>query len=89
MKRKTLNVSPDYKSGNNLKPLTGKKKSITETFDVEDQFIERRIVTGLIVSTDYIGKIRKVWNSKMLIATAAKAVMDWFARNVVTNPSPV
>lgn len=43
----------------------------------EDKFIERRIVTGLIVSTEYLASIRKIWDSKLLRAKTAKTMANW------------
>lgn len=40
-------------------------------------FIERRIVTGLIVSTDYIQQIRKGWNSELLGSRTARQISGW------------
>lgn len=42
-----------------------------------DQFIERRIVTGLIISTEYIHRIRKSWDSKLLQSRTAKKLATW------------
>ncbi|KKK56342.1 hypothetical protein LCGC14_3065500, partial [marine sediment metagenome] len=42
-----------------------------------DSFIERRIVTGLIVSTDYIQQIRPIWSSKMLQSRMAQSLSNW------------
>lgn len=42
-----------------------------------DQFIERRMVTGLIVSTDYTAQIRKVWNSRLLGSRTARRLAGW------------
>lgn len=42
-----------------------------------DSFIERRIVTGLIVSTEYVQQIRSVWSSKMLEARTAQNLANW------------
>jgi hypothetical protein len=43
----------------------------------EDLFIERRIVTGLIVSTEYIHQIRKNWNTEFLGSKTAKQIANW------------
>ena len=42
-----------------------------------DSFIERRIVTGLIVSTDYTQQIRPIWSSKMLQSRMAQSLSNW------------
>jgi DNA-directed RNA polymerase subunit F len=44
---------------------------------MKDEFIERRIVTGLIVSTDYILRIRKVWNDRLLESQMARRLSGW------------
>jgi len=43
----------------------------------EEKFIERRIVTGLIISTEYLQSIRKIWNSKLLGSRTAKMIANW------------
>lgn len=42
-----------------------------------DQFIERRIITGLIISTPYLMGIRKIWNPKLLGSRTAKLIASW------------
>lgn len=43
----------------------------------EDLFIERRIVTGLIVSTEYLHQIRKSWNTEFLGSRTARQIAQW------------
>lgn len=43
----------------------------------EEQFIERRIITGLIISTDYIDHIREVWDPQLLGSGTAKRIANW------------
>lgn len=43
----------------------------------EYRFIERRIVTGLIISTEYINSIRKFWDGKLLGSKTAKRIASW------------
>lgn len=43
----------------------------------EDQFIERRIIVGLIISTTYLDKVRKNWNSKLLASRLTKLISNW------------
>lgn len=43
----------------------------------EEQFIERRIITGLIISTDYISHIRSIWDSQLLGSGTAKRLANW------------
>jgi hypothetical protein len=43
----------------------------------DELFIERRIVTGLIISTEYITSIRKIWKSILLNSSSAKLIADW------------
>ena len=43
----------------------------------EEQFIERRIVTGLIISTDYIIHIREMWDSQLLGSGTARRLANW------------
>lgn len=46
--------------------------------DVEaDQFIERRIVTGLIVSRDYVQRVRPWWREDLLEAAELRRVSGW------------
>lgn len=42
-----------------------------------DEFIERRIITGLIVSTDYQQAIESFWNPKLLASTTARVLAGW------------
>lgn len=42
-----------------------------------DEFIERRIITGLIVSTDYIQQIYPIWNPQLLSAPTARIITGW------------
>lgn len=40
-------------------------------------FIERRIVTGLIVSTEYIRETLPAWNIQYLLSSAAREIAGW------------
>lgn len=42
-----------------------------------DQFIERRIVTGLIVSGEYLRQIAPIWDSQYLESSAARTIAKW------------
>ena len=42
-----------------------------------DEFIERRILTGLIVSTDYIREINSIWQSSFLESATARLLSNW------------
>ena len=42
-----------------------------------DGSIERRIVIGLIVSTEYIRKVSKVWNPDYILSEAALRISEW------------
>lgn len=44
---------------------------------MSDNFIERRIVTGLIVSTEYLSEILPVWNTQYLLSSAAREIAHW------------
>ena len=44
---------------------------------MEDDFVERRIIVGLIVSSTYIREISKIWNPKLLDSTMAKVLASW------------
>jgi hypothetical protein len=44
---------------------------------MKDDFIERRIITGLIVSTEYIQAIRPQWDLSLLEAAPAKLIASW------------
>lgn len=44
---------------------------------MNDKAIERRIVTGLIVSTDYIKQIRQIWDESLLESSVAKYLSNW------------
>jgi hypothetical protein len=43
----------------------------------EDDFIERRIVTGLIVSTDYIREVSQTWDPRLLGSPDARLLAEW------------
>ncbi len=43
----------------------------------ENEFIERRIITGLIISTDYHERIQRFWNSNLLESPEIKQVANW------------
>ncbi len=43
----------------------------------EDEFIERRIITGLIISTEYIALIRKIWDSALLESSTFRRMANW------------
>jgi hypothetical protein len=42
-----------------------------------DEFIERRIVTGLVVSTDYIRKVCVYWNDELLQSPELRRIAKW------------
>lgn len=44
---------------------------------MSDQFIERKIIIGLITSTEYIKRIRGVYQTKLLSAAMAKRLGAW------------
>jgi len=43
----------------------------------DQEFIERRIITGMIVSTDYLQRVQKLWNPAFLESPELKQVADW------------
>jgi len=43
----------------------------------EQEFFERRIVTGMIVSTDYLDRINRFWDSTLLESPEVKLITDW------------
>lgn len=43
----------------------------------KDEFIERRIVTGLIVSTDFVSEVYKIWNPEFLESITAVLLASW------------
>lgn len=43
----------------------------------EDSFIERRIITGLIVSTEYVQQISKFWSPTLLASPTARLLSGW------------
>lgn len=45
--------------------------------DVDGPWIERRIITGMIVSTDYLKEIRPLWNQRLLESETAGILADW------------
>ncbi len=43
----------------------------------EDEFFERRIITGMIVSSDYLTMIEKFWDSSYLESSELRIIADW------------
>ncbi len=43
----------------------------------DQEFIERRNITGMIVSTDYLQRIQKFWNPSLLESPELKIVAGW------------
>jgi hypothetical protein len=43
----------------------------------DQEFFERRIVTGMIVSKDYLDRIHKFWDSTLLESPELKMIADW------------
>jgi hypothetical protein len=41
------------------------------------KWIGKRILTGLVVSTEYLQQINSFWNVKMLSAPTAKLIATW------------
>lgn len=42
-----------------------------------DQFIERRIITGMIVSTDYLTELEPIYSSTYLTSSSARTIANW------------
>ena len=42
-----------------------------------DDFIERRICTGLIISDSYIQEVQKIWDNKYLTSSTARIIAQW------------
>ena len=49
----------------------------TFTMRDEHEFIERRIITGLIISTDYLKRIQQFWNPTFLESSEIRTVAKW------------
>ncbi|MFA5531636.1 MAG: hypothetical protein WDA11_13330, partial [Thiohalomonadaceae bacterium] len=43
----------------------------------DQEFIERRIVIGLIVSKDYLDRIQRFWNSALLDSAEVRIIAEW------------
>ncbi len=43
----------------------------------DQEFFERRIVTGMIVSKDYLDRIHRIWDSTLLESQELKMIADW------------
>lgn len=43
----------------------------------EQEFLERRIVTGLIVSKDFIDRVQRFWDSSLLESSEIRLIADW------------
>ena len=55
----------------------GKKKVRIEESSEELMFMERRILTGLIVSTDYLRQIRRIWKPEFIESSSSRLVAGW------------
>lgn len=42
-----------------------------------DEFVERRIVIGMVVSTDYLRVVHQMWDPKLLLSVEAKLLASW------------
>jgi len=42
-----------------------------------DDFIERRIIIGLVVSDEYTAAVKKIWDNKYLTSSAARIISQW------------
>ena len=43
----------------------------------ENEFIERRIITGLIISTEYLKRVQSFWNISFLESAEIRTVANW------------
>ena len=43
----------------------------------DQEFIERRIITGLIISTEYLERIQRIWNPALLESPELKTIAQW------------
>jgi len=77
--KRTLNVSPRKVDKNKTLKRTKKpRKPIMIIADNEFMFIERRIVTGLIISTEYIKRVREILQQRSHIGSkTAKLIVNW------------
>jgi nitrogenase molybdenum-iron protein alpha/beta subunit len=53
------------------------RKRFKDKQESQDKFIERKIITGLIVSTEYLKNIRNIWNIQLLGSPTAKQLALW------------
>lgn len=44
---------------------------------MREEFIERRIITGMIISTEYLGRVKRFWNPLLLESTEFRRVAQW------------
>ena len=44
---------------------------------MKQEFFERRIITGMIVSKDYLDRIYRFWDSTLLESTELRMVSEW------------
>lgn len=51
--------------------------SVSKTLHETNQMIERKIIIGLITSTEYLQKIEPLWNSSLMDSVAAKRMAVW------------
>ncbi len=43
----------------------------------EQEFLERRIITGMIVSKDYLDRVQRFWDSTLLESPELRTIADW------------
>jgi hypothetical protein len=43
----------------------------------EDAFIERRIIIGMIVSTEYLQEVSQFWSPTLLAAPTSRLLAEW------------
>ena len=44
---------------------------------MREEYIERRIITGMIISTEYLGRVKRFWNPLLLESTEFRKVAGW------------
>ena len=44
---------------------------------MKEEFIERRIIIGMVISTEYLGRVKRFWNPLLLESTEFRKVAQW------------
>ena len=61
----------------NRRIKTGRIQAEIKESGLDEMFMERRIITGMIISTDYLSQIRNIWKPELIAGRAAQMLSTW------------